>query len=221
MTDLDRYIAAHTSSEDELLKELDRATNLRVVQPRMISGHVQGCLLEMLVRMMKPHRVLEIGTFTGYSALCLAAGLEEGAFVDTIEIDDELESITREFMGRSPYGDKIRLHIGSAMEIVPSLGETFDLVYMDGDKREYPAYLQMLMGDVPSGTSEGRKPLVHSGSFILADNILWAGKVVEPLATGDNHTRAILRFNDMVVSDPRLEVVIIPIRDGLSIIRVR
>lgn len=216
MTELERYIAEHTSPENELLHELDRATNLRVVQPRMISGQVQGRLLEMFVRMVRPTRVLEIGTFTGYSALCIAAGLEDGARLDTIEVDDELEDIAAEFFTRSPHGTKIRQHIGSALELVPSLGAQYDMVFIDGDKREYPDYLRMLLGDPPFAA-----PMVGSGAILLADNILWSGKIVEPLAANDKHTRAILQFNDMVVSDPRLETVIIPIRDGLSVIRVK
>lgn len=208
---LDKYIQDHTSPEEELLKELDRETHLRVVQPRMLSGHVQGKLLTMLVKMMQPKRVLEIGTFTGYSALCIAAGLDEGAMLHTFEVDDELEGIASEFFGRSEHGAKITHHIGSALEEAPQLGEVFDMVFMDGDKREYPEYYNMLMeGD-----------MLRSGSVIIADNILWSGKVVEPLQKNDKHTRALLEFNQMVVNDPRVECVILPIRDGLTIIRVK
>ncbi len=211
MTPLEKYISDHTSAEGDLLKELDRQTHLQVVQPRMLSGHVQGRLLTMLVQMMCPERVLEIGTFTGYSALCIAAGLESGAELHTIEVDDELESIAASFFARSEHAAKIYHHIGSALEITPTLGKTFDMVFMDGDKREYPAYYEMLM----SGE------LLKSGSVIIADNILWSGKVVEPLQRGDKHTRALLEFNDMVVNDPRVECVILPIRDGLTLIRVK
>ena len=199
MEALERYVCEHTAPEEELLRELDRETHLRVVQPRMLSGHVQGRLLGMIVRMLRPRRVLEIGTFTGYSALAMAAGLEEGAV----------------FFDRSPHGAKIRLHIGSALDIAPTLGGTFDLVFIDGDKREYPAYYRMLMGD------DGRPPLVHAGSVLIADNILWSGKVVQPVAHNDRHTRALLDFNRTVVGDPRVENVILPLRDGLNIIRVK
>ena len=176
MEALERYVRAHSEPEDALLQELDRETHLRTVAPRMVSGHIQGRLLELLVRMLRPQRVLEIGTFTGYSALSMAAGLEEGARLDTVEVD---------------------------------------LVFIDGDKREYPDYYRMLLGDT-SGT-----PLVHSGSVLIADNILWSGKVVEPVAHADRHTQALLEFNRMVVEDPRVENVIVPLRDGLNLIRVR
>lgn len=216
MDPLERYVDEHTSPEEELLRELDRETNLRTVAPRMLSGHIQGRLLEMLVRMFRPHRVLEIGTFTGYSALSMAAGLDDDARIDTIEVDDELEAFTRSWFDRSPHGARIRFHIGSALEIAPRLGECFDLVFIDGDKREYPDYYRMLMGDIAGG-----KPLVHSGSVMIADNILWSGKVVGPVARGDRHTRALVEFNRMVVDDPRVENVIVPLRDGLNLIRVK
>lgn len=147
MDALEQYIHDHTSPEEELLHELDREANLRVVQPRMLSGHIQGRLLEMLVRMLRPRRILEIGTFTGYSALSMAAGLEEGGELHTIEVEDELEELAQSFFDRSPHGAKIRLHIGSALDIAPALGMEFDLVFIDGDKREYPDYYRMLMGD--------------------------------------------------------------------------
>ena len=215
MDALERYIHEHTQEEEALLRELDRETHHRMVAPRMLSGHLQGKLLTMLTRMIRPSRVLEIGTFTGYSALSFAAGLEENARIDTIEVDDELESLAQSYFDRSEHGRKIHLHIGSALDIAPTLGTEFDLVFIDGDKREYPAYYRMLMGD------EGGAPLVHSGSFLIADNILWSGKVVEPLARGDRHTEALLEFNRMVVEDERVENVIVPIRDGLNLIRVK
>ncbi len=215
MEPIEQYIHQMSDAEEPLLHELDRRTNLRVVQPRMISGHIQGKLLELLVQMTGARRILEIGTFTGYSALAMAAGLGDDGVLHTIEVDDELESFTRSFFDRSPHGRKIRLHIGSALDIAPQLGECFDLVFIDGDKREYPAYYRMLMGD--SGTPE----LVHPGSVLIADNILWSGKVVQPVAHNDRHTQALLEFNRMVVEDPRTENVIVPLRDGLNLIRVR
>lgn len=215
MDALERYIHDHTEPEAELLRQLDRETHQRMIAPRMLSGHVQGRLLEMIVRMLRPRRVLEIGTFTGYSALSMAAGLEEDARLDTIEVDDELEEMAQSYFDRSLHGSKIRLHIGSALDIAPTLGGTFDLVFIDGDKREYPAYYRMLMGD------DGRPPLVHAGSVLIADNILWSGKVVQPVAHNDRHTRALLDFNRTVVGDPRVENVILPLRDGLNIIRVK
>ena len=215
MDALEQYIHDHTSPEEELLHELDRETNLRVVQPRMLSGHIQGRLLEMLVRMLRPRRILEIGTFTGYSALSMAAGLEEGGELHTIEVEDELEELAQSFFDRSPHGAKIRLHIGSALDISPALGMEFDLVFIDGDKREYPDYYRMLMG------GGGGKVLVHSGSILIADNILWSGKIVEPVAHNDRHTQALLEFNRMIREDERVENVIVPIRDGLNLIRVK
>lgn len=208
---LEKYIHEHSSAEDSLLHELDRQTHLRVLNPRMISGHIQGKLLELIVKMFRPKNVLEIGTFTGYSALCMAAGLEDDAVIDTCEVDDELESLAQSFFDRSPYGHKIHLHVGSALDIAPKLGKQFDLVFMDGDKREYPAYYDMLMDG----------GLLHNGSVILADNILWYGKVVQPVAHNDHHTQALIEFNRRVREDERVESVILPLRDGINIIRVK
>ena len=211
MDKLEQYISDMSSPQSELLHELERETYLRVINPRMISGHIQGKLLEMLVRMLRPRRVLEIGTFTGYSAISMAMGLEEGAPIDTFEVDDELEMIAADFFERSGLGDKIRQHIGSALEIAPKLGEKYDLVFIDGDKREYTAYYEMLF----------EHNLVHSNSFILADNILWYGKVVEEVARKDKQTQEIIAFNDYVRNDSRVENVILPLRDGINLIRVK
>ena len=210
--ELERYIRNLSSPEDALLAELESESNQRVVQPQMVSGHVQGKLLEMLTRMIAPRKVLEIGTFTGYATLCFAAGMPSDGVIDTIEIEDELEGIQSEFFARSPHGAKIRRHTGSALDVVPGLGECYDLVFIDGDKREYPDYYRMLM--------EGG--LVHSGSYILADNILWYGKVTEQnIKPSDLQTRGIVEFNQMVREDDRVENVIIPIRDGINLIRVK
>jgi len=215
MDALERYIEEHTSPEEGLLHELDRETHLRTVQPRMISGHVQGRLLEMIVRMVEPHAVLEIGTFTGYSALSMAAGLADDAVLHTFEVDDELEAVSAPFFARSPHGRKIRPHTGSALELAPRLGIVFDLVFIDGDKREYPDYYRMLMGD------GGGRPLVRSGSILIADNVLWYGKVARPAAHNDRHTQALQEFNGMILRDDRVENVILPLRDGLNMIRVK
>ena len=211
MDKLEQYILDNTKPEEALMRELERETYLRVINPRMISGHLQGKLLEMLVRMMRPKRVLEIGTFTGYSALSIARGLDDDAILDTIEVDDELEDIAAKYFDNSEYGSRIRQHIGSALDVVPQLGEVYDMVFIDGDKREYPAYYNMLM--------EGS--YVHSGSVMLADNILWYGKVAEPIAHNDKHTEAIVEFNRMVADDPRVDNVIVPIRDGINMIMVK
>ena len=211
MDKLEQYISDMSSPQGELLHELERETYLRVINPRMISGHIQGKLLEMLVRMLRPKRILEIGTFTGYSALSMAAGLEEGAIIDTCEVDDELEMIAADYFERSGLSNKIRQHIGSALEIAPTLGEQYDLVFIDGDKREYTAYYEMLF----------EHNLVHSNSFILADNILWYGKVVEEVARKDKQTQEIIAFNEYVSNDSRVENVILPLRDGINLIRVK
>ena len=210
MSALDKYIDTMSSPEDALLHELERETYLRVLNPRMISGHIQGKLLEMIVRMIRPQRILEIGTFTGYSALSMAAGLPDGGVIDICEVDDELEMMILDFFSRSKYADRLNLHIGSALEIVPQIGEVYDMVFIDGDKREYLAYYNMLF----------ENNLVKSGSWILADNILWYGKVVEPVAKGDKQTQAIIDFNATIVADSRVENVILPIRDGINLIRV-
>lgn len=211
MDNLEQYILDNTKPEEELMHRLERETYLRVINPRMISGHLQGKLLEMLVRMIRPKRVLEIGTFTGYSALSIARGLDDGAYIDTIEVDDELEEIAARFFAESAYGSRIRQHVGSALDVVPRLGECYDMVFIDGDKREYPAYYDMLMDG----------GYVHSGTMLLADNILWYGKVAEPTAHNDKHTEAIKEFNRRVVEDERVDNVIIPIRDGINLIRVK
>ena len=209
--ELERYIRNLSSPEDALLAELESESNQRVVQPQMVSGHVQGKFLEMLTRMIAPRRVLEIGTFTGYATLCFAAGMPDDGVIDTIEIEDELEGIQSEFFARSPHGHKIRRHTGSALDVVPTLGECYDLVFIDGNKREYPDYYRMLLDG----------GLVHSGSYILADNILWYGKVVEEnIKPSDVQTLGIVEFNKMVHDDPRVESVIVPIRDGINLIRV-
>lgn len=214
MDALERYIRDHTLPEEPLLEELDRETHRRTVAPRMISGHVQGTLLRLLTALVRPRRALEIGTFTGYSALCIASGLPDGAMLDTIEADDEQEALIRSFIDRSPHAGKITLHIGSALDVAPTLGGVYDFVFIDGDKREYPAYYRMLMGD------QGGRPLVGSGSVLLADNILWYGKVSDSAAR-DPHTLALREFNETVVHDPRVENVVVPIRDGLNLIRIK
>lgn len=209
MSIMEQYIADHINVQSDLLRDLERATHQRVVQPRMLSGHLQGELLSMLVAISGASTILELGTFTGYSAICLACGMREGGVVHTIEINDELESIASEFIARS--GLNIVQHVGDGRVIAPSLGCSFDLVFMDADKREYPQYYDMLFDN----------NLVHSGSVILADNVLWSGKVVEQPTPKDAHTQALLEFNDTVARDPRVDRVILPLRDGLTIIRVK
>ena len=204
---LNDYILNHIDAEPEHLYRLERDTHLRLLYSRMCSGHLQGRLLKMLVRMAKPERILELGTFSGYSAQCLAEGLLSGdAQVHTIEIEDELEDFLRQHFADSPVGHRIHLHIGDACQILPQLNLMFDLVFIDANKRHYPQYYELLL------------PWLTPGGFIIADNTLWDGKVAEPHTKIDPQTEGILSFNQMVAADPRVEKVIIPVRDGLTII---
>ena len=204
---LEEYISAHIEPESALLRDIYRETNLRLLNPRMASGHIQGRLLRMLVTMIRPQLVLEVGTFTGYATLCMAEGLPEGGMIHTVEIDDELEDFILKGFDRSPYRDRIQLHIGDALKVVPALGLRFDMIFLDGEKREYPDYYHALL--------EYLKP----GGYMIADNTLWDGHVVEKEYDSDPQTVAVRRFNDMVRADERVEVAMIPIRDGLTIIR--
>lgn len=208
---IDRYILEHIDVENSTLWELDRQTHLRVLQPRMLSGHLQGDLLRILTRMIRPQRVLELGTFTGYSAISMALGMEAGAVLHTIELHDELYDIAREFIQRAGVEDRVVQHIGDCMSIIPTIGEVFDLIFIDADKRQYPQYYDVLMD----------QGYVRSGTVMLADNVLWSGKVVQnPLPT-DSYTRGVMEFNRKVAQDDRVEKVILPLRDGLSVIRVK
>lgn len=203
---LDSYIAAHSSPEGDYLYRLYRATNVEILNPHMASGHVQGRLLKLLVKMIRPKTILEIGTYTGYSTICMAEGLDEGGRLFTFEIDDELEDFTRRWIEGSPVADKITFTIGSALDIVPTLNKSFDLVFIDGNKREYIDYFEMAMR------------FTNSGAWILADNTLWDGHVIDP-AYKDAQTNGIRAFNDYIRNDERIENVILPLRDGLTIIR--
>lgn len=203
---LDDYISAHSSPEGDYLYRLFRATHVEILAPQMASGQVQGRFLKFLVKMIKPSRVLEIGTFTGYSALCMAEGLEPGAKLFTFEVEDELEDFTRRWINGSEHASKIEFIIGDALEIVPELGERFDLVFIDGNKREYVKYFEMAM------------EYLNDGGWILADNTLWDGHVIEQ-ERQDAQTNGVRAFNDHVRADSRVEVVMLPLRDGLTIIR--
>lgn len=204
---IDDYILDHSDKEPEYLAKINRKTSVRMINPRMCSGHYQGRVLSMLCKMIKPEKVLEIGTFTGYSAVCIAESLPENGRLDTIEIDDELEDFIKENIQLSPYSDRIKLHIGRALEIIPALNETFDLVFIDADKREYSDYFEAVL------------PKVKSGGFIFADNTLWDGKILEEVHPNDKQTIEIMHFNDKIASDERVERLILPVRDGLTIIR--
>ncbi len=205
---LEQYVLSHIDPEPDNLTALDRDTHLRLLYPHMCSGHLQGRLLKMLVRMINPRRVLELGTYSGYSALCLAEGLlHPEACVHTIEIEDEHEDFLREHFAQSPCGSRVHLHIGDAQTVLGELDGDFDLAFVDANKRDYVKYYELLL------------PRIAPGGFIIADNTLWGGKVVDWGKHLDAQTAGILAFNDRVAADPRVEVVIIPLRDGLSIIR--
>lgn len=204
---IEEYILNHSDDEDPVLAELNRETNLKILRPRMLSGHLQGKILEMISKMIRPEKILEIGTYTGYSAICLAKGLTEKGILHTIEINDELEEIITKYIQKSGLQNQINVHFGNALEIIPTINELFDLVFIDGDKREYLVYYELVLNYL--------KP----GGFILADNVLWSGKVIELETPDDEYTKGIFDFNDFLKTDNRVEKVIIPLRDGLTLIR--
>ena len=205
---LDEYILRHIDAEGNYLHALWRDTQLRLAYGQMASGHLQGRMLKMLVRMIRPRRLLELGTFSGYSALSMAEGLEDGAELHTVEVFDELEDFLRQWIGGSPWADRIHLHIGDALDIVPRMDMVWDMVFVDADKRHYADYYRMLM------------PRIRPGGYLIADNTLWYGHVLEQHPReSDLQTRGIQAFNDMVAADPHVEKVILPLRDGLTVIR--
>lgn len=206
---LDRYVVDHTEKEPELLKRLTRETYQKILQPRMLSGPYQGRILSMLSKLIHPKNILEIGTYTGYSALCLAEGIQKDGVIHTIDINEELESFQRKYFDLSPYGHQIRQHIGDATAIIPSLAMNFDLVFIDADKPNYPRYFEQVIDKM------------NKGGVILSDNVLWSGKVIEKLAEDDLSTQALLIYNKMLVEDDRLDTILLPIRDGLTISRVK
>lgn len=205
--DIDEYIESHIDTEPPHLHDLYRRTYLTRLYPRMCSGHAQGRMLSMLSKMIAPERILELGTFSGYSALCLAEGLKPGGCLHTVEIDDEAEDDLLELFASAPGGDAVTLHIGDALSVVPALGGTWDLVFIDANKRHYCDYYRMVL------------PLVRPGGYIIADNTLWDGKVAADKAPADPQTAGILEFNNLVAADSAVEKVILPIRDGMTIIR--
>ena len=207
MSAIDDYVAQHTSPEPDYLYRLWRATNIHLLNPRMASGHVQGRLLKMLVQMIRPHRILEVGTFSGYSAICMAEGLDDDGRLYTFEIDDELEPFTRQWIEQSPVAQRIEFMIGDAIVEAPRLGITFDMVFIDGDKRTYIETYEMALS------------VLRPGGFILVDNTLWDGHIVDPSYDHDRQTQSIRAFNDHLAADPRTEQVILPLRDGLTLIR--
>lgn len=206
---LDDYVVSHSQKEPELLQQLSRETWQKVLAPRMLSGHFQGRILSIISKLINPKNILEIGTYTGYSALCLAEGIQSTGQLHTIDTNEELYDLQRKYFDKSEYGNQIIQHIGNALDIIPSLNETFDLVFIDADKHNYPNYLDIIL------------PKLKSGSVILSDNVLWTGKVIEPLMKGDKDTEALLKYNKMINEHPQLETVLLPIRDGLTITRVK
>ena len=204
---LNEYICTHTTSENEVLEAITHDTHVHILNPHMLSGQVQGRLLSMISHMIRPKRILELGTFTGYSALCLAEGLAEGGKVVTIEHNDELEETIKRNLSRSPLADRIELRIGDCKLVIGDLADTFELVFIDADKREYCAYLEAVY------------PLVPVGGFILADNTLWDGHIIDPAYDKDKQTQGLRAFNDKLAEDERFEQVILPLRDGLTLIR--
>lgn len=207
--ELENYAAQHTEDEPLLLQELNKRTHLNVLQPRMISGHFQGRFLSLLSKMVLPRTILEIGTYTGYATLCLAEGLHPEGVLHTIDIKEELTDLQREFFDRSGYGSQIVQHLGKAADIIPSLDTTFDLVFIDADKQNYAHYFDLVIEKM------------NRGGIILSDNVLWSGKVVEEVKHNDKHTQALMAYNQKIKDDPRVETVLLPIRDGITLSRVK
>jgi caffeoyl-CoA O-methyltransferase len=205
--ELDSYVVNHSEEEPELLEQLTRETFQKILQPRMLSGHYQGRVLSMISKLVKPKHILEIGTYTGYSALCLAEGMQKGGELHTIDINEELVDFQRKYFDKSTFGHQIIQHLGHALEIIPKLDKTFDLIFMDADKDNYPLYFNVIMDKL------------NSGGILLSDNVLWSGKVIEPVKPDDISTKALLEYNKLLKEDGRLETVLLPIRDGLSISR--
>ncbi|MGM0552136.1 MAG: O-methyltransferase [Bacteroidota bacterium] len=204
---IEEYILNHIDPEDPLLAELNRETHVKLLRARMVSGPLQGKILEMVSKLLMPKKILEIGTFTGYSALCLAKGLAPDGQLDTIEINDELESFAKKYFLRSPHAQQIKQHIGDAAAILPTLEGSYDLAFIDGDKRQYLKDYELVL------------QRMRTGGVILADNVLWNGKVLEHSLPDDDYTKGIMDFNKFIKEDKRVEKVILPLRDGLSIIR--
>lgn len=205
---LEDYVAAHSENEPALLAALNKETHQKILQPRMLSGHFQGRVLSILSKLIRPKAILEIGTYTGYAALCLAEGLVENGTLDTIDINEELFDFQRKYFDQSEWKDQIYQHLGKALEIIPTLNKKFDLVFIDADKENYINYFQMIV------------PLMNKGGVILSDNVLWSGKILETVKANDKSTKILLEYNQLLKDDPRVETVLLPIRDGLTVSRV-
>lgn len=204
---LEDYVVKHSQDEPKLLQQLNRETCQKIMQPRMLCGHFQGRVLSMISKLANPKNILEIGTYTGYSALCLAEGMQNDGELHTIDIDEELYNFQRKYFDKSEFGHQIHQHLGNALEIIPKLNKTFDLVFIDADKENYSNYFNCVIDKL------------NSGGIILSDNVLWSGKVIEPLQSDDTSTKALIEYNTLLKNDKRVETVILPIRDGLTISR--
>ena len=206
---LDEYLINHSEKEPELLRSLNRETNLKVLQPRMISGAYQGRLLSLISKIINPKKILEIGTFTGYSTLCLAEGLDENGQIHTIDVNEELYDLQRKYFKKSPFNDNITQHLGNALDIIPKLDQEFDLIFLDADKINYPKYLELLINKL------------KKGGVLLSDNVLWDGKVLNEISQNDIFTKAIVEYNKLLNNKLKMDSVILPIRDGITISRKR
>ncbi|MBA0884534.1 O-methyltransferase [Flavobacterium undicola] len=206
--ELEDYIEQHSEKEPELLAALNKETYQKILLPRMLSGHFQGRVLSMLAKLIRPVNILEIGTYTGYSALCLCEGMQENGQLHTIDIKEELVDFQRKHFDKSPWGSQIVQHLGEAVDIIPTLDIKFDLVFIDADKENYLNYFELIV------------PRMNKGGIILSDNVLWSGKVLEPLNPKDKSTKILLDYNKLLKEDPRVETVLLPIRDGLTVSRV-
>lgn len=206
--DLENYVANHSASEPDLLARLDKETHQKILQPRMLSGHFQGRFLSILSKIIHPKHILEIGTYTGYAALCLAEGMQKNGTLDTIDINEELVSIQNKYFQLSPWASQITNHLGAALEIIPTLNKKFDLVFIDADKENYINYFNLIV------------PKMNTGGVIFSDNVLWSGKVLEEVHPNDDSTKVLIEFNKLLKNDPRVETVLLPIRDGLTVSRV-
>jgi caffeoyl-CoA O-methyltransferase len=206
--ELEDYAANHSENEPALLAALNRETHQKILQPRMLSGHFQGRVLSMIAKLVNPQHILEIGTFTGYATLSLAEGLRENGTLDTIDNNEELYDFQKKYFDLSEWKHQITQHLGNALDIIPALGKKFDLVFIDADKENYLNYFYMIV------------PLMNKGGVILSDNVLWSGKVLEPVKANDKSTKILLEYNNLLKDDPRVETVLLPIRDGLTVSRV-
>ena len=207
--ELEDYVALHSENEPELLAQLNKETYQKILQPRMLSGHFQGRVLSILSKIIHPTHVLEIGTYTGYATLCMAEGLAKNGTIDTIDVNEELVDFQRKYFDRSGWGNQIIQHLGSAIDIIPTLNKKYDLVFIDADKDNYINYFHLIL------------PIMNKGGIILSDNVLWSGKVLEEVKPNDRTTKLLMAYNELLKNDDRVETVLLPIRDGLTVSRVK